>query len=108
MTSNQKKDLTYCKYYDYDQYLKKISSHVTGTIEQIRKATNKGMIVGTDRFREELEALTGRRVKEKVLIDMIYDMIMIMGSDQANYCNPLLIKDEIFQNSQNQLLAAPF
>jgi len=38
----------------------------TGTLlEQIRKATNKGMIVGNDRFREEIEALTGRRVKEK-------------------------------------------
>ncbi|WP_462268989.1 hypothetical protein [Desulfobacter sp.] len=26
-------------------------------LEQIRKATNKGMIVGNDRFREEIEAL---------------------------------------------------
>jgi putative transposase len=34
-------------------------------LEQIRKATNKGMIVGNDRFREEIETLTGRRVKEK-------------------------------------------
>ena len=30
-------------------------------LEQIRKATNKDMIVGNDRFREEIEALTGRR-----------------------------------------------
>ena len=34
-------------------------------LEQILKATNKGMIVGNDQFREEIEALTGRRVKEK-------------------------------------------
>ncbi|MGM0656382.1 MAG: hypothetical protein ACQETR_13845 [Thermodesulfobacteriota bacterium] len=43
------------------------SSIISATLvlEQIRKATNKGMIVGNDRFREEIEALTGRRVKEK-------------------------------------------
>ena len=37
----------------------------TKIIEQIRTATNKGMVVGSDRFREEIEALTGRRVREK-------------------------------------------
>lgn len=34
-------------------------------IELIRSATNKGMVVGNDRFRKEIEALTGRRVREK-------------------------------------------
>jgi hypothetical protein len=31
-----------------------------------------------------------------------------MGSDQANYCNPLLIKDRIFQNPHKQLLGVSF
>jgi len=34
-------------------------------IELIRSATNKGMIMGNDRFRKEIEVLTGRRVNEK-------------------------------------------
>ncbi|MGM0655930.1 MAG: transposase [Thermodesulfobacteriota bacterium] len=34
-------------------------------LEQIRKTPNTGMIVGNDRFREEIEALTGQRIKEK-------------------------------------------
>ncbi|MCG8689292.1 MAG: hypothetical protein MI892_30750, partial [Desulfobacterales bacterium] len=34
-------------------------------IKLIRSATNKGMVVGNDRFREEIKVLTGRRVKEK-------------------------------------------
>ena len=34
-------------------------------IELIRSATNKGMVVGNDRFRKEIETLTGRRVREK-------------------------------------------
>jgi putative transposase len=34
-------------------------------LEQIRKATNKGMIIGNDQFREEIEALTGGRVNKK-------------------------------------------
>ncbi len=36
-----------------------------GVLEEIRKNTNKGMVVGNDRFREEIESLTGRRVKPK-------------------------------------------
>jgi len=31
-------------------------------LESIRHATNKGMAVGNDRFKDEIEALTGRRV----------------------------------------------
>jgi len=47
-------------------YRELFTHHFSDTVlEQIRKATNKGMIVGNDRFREEIEALTGRRVKEK-------------------------------------------
>jgi len=34
-------------------------------MELIRSATNKGMVVGNDRFGKEIEVLTGRRVKEK-------------------------------------------
>ena len=34
-------------------------------IELIRTAANKGMVVGNDRFQDEIEALTGRRVREK-------------------------------------------
>jgi putative transposase len=47
-------------------YRELFKHHFSDTVlEQIRKATNKGMIVGNDRFREKIEALTGRRVKEK-------------------------------------------
>ena len=34
-------------------------------LEEIRTNTNKGMVVGNDRFKEEIEALTGRRVRAK-------------------------------------------
>ncbi len=34
-------------------------------LEEIRSNTNKGMAVGNDRFKEEIEALTGRRVRAK-------------------------------------------
>ncbi|MFO7748539.1 MAG: transposase [Desulfobacteraceae bacterium] len=34
-------------------------------LELIRNATNKGMIMGNDRFRKKIEVLTGRRIKEK-------------------------------------------
>jgi putative transposase len=34
-------------------------------LEKIRNETNKGMVVGNNRFRNEIEALTGRRVREK-------------------------------------------
>ena len=34
-------------------------------IELIRNATNKGSIMGNDRFRKKIEVLTGRRIKEK-------------------------------------------
>jgi putative transposase len=47
-------------------YRELFKHHFSDTVlEQIRKATNKGMIVGNDRFRQKIEALTGRRVKEK-------------------------------------------
>lgn len=47
-------------------YRELFKHHFSDTVlEQIRKATNKGMIIGNDRFRQEIEALTGRRVKEK-------------------------------------------
>jgi putative transposase len=49
-----------------ENYRELFKHHFSDTVlEQIRKATNKGMIVGNDRFREEIEALTGRRLKEK-------------------------------------------
>lgn len=31
-------------------------------LTQIRTASNSGMILGNDRFKQEIEALTGRRV----------------------------------------------
>ena len=34
-------------------------------LEEIRANTNKGLAVGHDRFKDEIELLTGRRVKEK-------------------------------------------
>ena len=34
-------------------------------LEEIRDNTYKGMAVGNDRFKEEVEALTGRRLKTK-------------------------------------------
>jgi putative transposase len=40
--------------------------HVEGELlDEIRSNTNKGMAVGNDRFKEEIECLTGRRLKEK-------------------------------------------
>ena len=35
------------------------------SLEKIRANTNKGLAVGHDRFKDEIELLTGRRVKEK-------------------------------------------
>jgi len=51
----------FCKRY------KKLFSHCIDTerLEQIRSATNKSMVVGDDLFRNDIEALTGRRVREK-------------------------------------------
>ena len=34
-------------------------------LDQIRSATNKGLVIGNKRFQEEIETLTGRRVREK-------------------------------------------
>ena len=40
--------------------------HVEGeSLTKIRENTNKGLALGNDRFKEEIEALTGRRVKAK-------------------------------------------
>ncbi len=40
--------------------------HVEGELlEEIRNSTNKGMAIGNDRFKEEIERVTGRRLKEK-------------------------------------------
>ncbi|WP_319380238.1 transposase [Thiomicrorhabdus sp.] len=33
-------------------------------LEEIRQAINRGMAVGSDRFKDEIEVLTGRRLKE--------------------------------------------
>jgi REP-associated tyrosine transposase len=42
------------------------SHHVEGDLlEDIRSSINKGMAVGHDRFKEEIEILTGRRLKPK-------------------------------------------
>jgi putative transposase len=40
--------------------------HVEGDLlEEIRSSTNKGMAIGHDRFKDEIEGLTGRRLKPK-------------------------------------------
>ena len=42
------------------------SHHVAGDLlEDIRSSVNKGMAVGDDRFKDEIEILTGRRLKPK-------------------------------------------
>ena len=42
------------------------SHHVEGDLlEEIRSSANKGMAIGHDRFKDEIEALTGRRLKPK-------------------------------------------
>jgi putative transposase len=44
-------------------YRELFKHHFSDTVlEQIRKATNKGMIVGNDRFREEIEALRAMEI----------------------------------------------
>jgi putative transposase len=39
--------------------------HEDDLLEEIRSNANKGMAIGHDRFKEELEKLTGRRLKPK-------------------------------------------
>jgi len=42
------------------------SHHVEGNLlEEIRSGVNKGMAIGHDRFKDEIELLTGRRLKPK-------------------------------------------
>lgn len=47
-------------------YCEFVSHHVDAELlKEIRDKTHKGMAVGNDRFKEELETLTGRRLKSK-------------------------------------------
>ena len=47
------------------------SHHVEGDLlEEIRSSVNKGMAIGHDRFKVEIEVLTGRRPKPKKRIDL--------------------------------------
>ena len=40
--------------------------HIDGELlNEIRLSTNKGMAIGHDRFKDEMELLTGRRLKPK-------------------------------------------
>lgn len=49
-----------------ENYRALFTRHIDGELlKEIRENTNKGMVVGNDRFREEIESLTGRRVKSK-------------------------------------------
>ena len=49
-----------------ENYRALFTRHIDGELlKKIRENTNKGMVVGNDRFREEIESLTGRRVKSK-------------------------------------------
>ena len=48
------------------RYRKFLSHHVDGELlKEIRENTHRGMAVGNDRFKEELEAMTGRRLRSK-------------------------------------------
>jgi putative transposase len=47
-------------------YRSLFTNHIDGALlKEIRENTNKGMVVGNDRFREEIELMTGRRVQPK-------------------------------------------
>jgi putative transposase len=47
-------------------YLTLFERHVEGELlTEIRENANKGLVLGNDRFKEEIETLTGRRVKAK-------------------------------------------
>ncbi|OEU57358.1 MAG: transposase [Desulfobulbaceae bacterium S3730MH12] len=47
-------------------YRELFTHHVDGELlKEIRSNTHKGMAIGNDRFKEELETLTGRRLKSK-------------------------------------------
>jgi len=47
-------------------YRELFKNHVDGQLlEEIRGNSHKGMAVGNDRFKEELEELTGRRLRSK-------------------------------------------
>jgi putative transposase len=47
-------------------YHELFTHHVEGQLlEEIQTNTHKGMALGNDRFKEELVALTGRRLKSK-------------------------------------------
>jgi putative transposase len=47
-----------------ENYRALFSCHVEGDLlEDIRLSTNKGMAIGHDRFKDEIEKLTGRRLK---------------------------------------------
>jgi len=42
-----------------------ITTHIEGELlDNIRKASNKGLVLGNDHFIDELERLNGRRLKE--------------------------------------------
>ena len=48
-----------------EQYRSLFSSHVEAELlTDIRKASNKGLVLGNDRFLDEMEVLSGRRLKE--------------------------------------------
>jgi putative transposase len=47
-------------------YRSLFSSHIEGQLlEAIRVNSNKGMAIGNEQFKQEIEALTGTRMKDK-------------------------------------------
>ena len=49
-----------------ENYRALFSHHVGGELlDEIRSSINKGMAIGHDRFKDEIEVLTGRRLKSK-------------------------------------------
>lgn len=72
-------------------YCEFVSHHVDGELlQEIRDKTHKVMVVGDDRFKEELGKLTGRRLKSKKKGP---SSRMAKGKDLISLC-PLLRPEE--------------
>jgi len=49
-----------------ERYRGLFTAHIDeNVLSDIRTATNKGLVLGNDRFKDEVEVLTGRRVKSQ-------------------------------------------
>ena len=64
-------------------------------LDEIRSSTNKGMAIGHDRFKDEIEILTGRRLKAKKVVrpigwrkeEMIFNVYLtLVIAGNTNVC----------------------